>query len=96
MEGQLRKLGVPTKLVRGRVELEGEYVVCERGEVLGSGQTTLLKMFGVAMAEFRVGVVAYYDREAGDVTVVGEGDGMRVDGEGMEIEGGEGEGVEES
>ncbi len=68
------------------MELDGEFVVCREGEVLGSGQTTLLKMFGVAMAEFRVGVEAYWERGTGEVTVVGEG---KVDGEGMDVEGGE-------
>lgn len=96
VEPGLRKLGLPTRLVKGRVELDGEWVVCRRGEVLGSGQTALLKMFGVAMAEFRVGVVAFYDREGGDVTVVGKGVGTGLDVEGMDIEGGEVEGVEES
>ncbi|CAD6585052.1 MAG: mRNA turnover 4 [Alectoria sarmentosa] len=53
VEPNLRKLGLPTRLVKGKVELDGDFVVCREGEVLGSGQTTLLKMFGIAMAEFR-------------------------------------------
>ena len=86
VEPLLRKLGVPTKLVKGRVVLEGldgeggpqGFTVCREGEVLGSGQSTLLKMFGVAIAEFRVGVEAYYVRETGEVVVV-EG-GERLEG----------------
>ncbi|KAL9072150.1 MAG: hypothetical protein Q9161_003771 [Pseudevernia consocians] len=73
VEPNLRKLGLPTRLVKGKVELDGDFVVCKEGEVLGSGQTTLLKMFGVAMAEFRVGVEACWERETGEVTMVGEG-----------------------
>ncbi|KAL2048150.1 hypothetical protein N7G274_000061 [Stereocaulon virgatum] len=78
VEPLLRKLGVPTKLVKGRVVLERDegFGVCREGEVLGSGQSTLLKMFGVATAEFRVGVEAYYVRETGEVVVVGDGEGM--------------------
>ena len=76
------------------MELDGEFVVCRAGEVLGSGQTTLLKMFGVAMAEFRVGVEAYWERETGVVTVVGERVERSLDVEGMEVEGEESEVVE--
>ena len=94
MEPNLRRLGVPTRLVKGRVVLDtgdgGEgWTVCREGEVLGSGQSSLLKMFGVQMAEFRVRVVAWYERETGEVRVVeGEGEkgeeGVDVDGDGDE------------
>ena len=91
IEPTLRKLGVPSRLVGGRVELEvqgegegeGGYVVCREGEVLGARETALLKMFGVAMAEFGVEVRAWWCKETGEVTVVGEeGKG----GEGMDVE----------
>ena len=72
MEPSLRKLGVPTRLVKGKIELEREFEVCKEGDVLGSGQTTLLKMFGVTMAEFKVGIRAYWQAETGKVTVVDE------------------------
>jgi mRNA turnover protein 4 len=71
----LRRLGVPTRVVAGRVELAEEHVVCREGEVLGSGQTALLKMFGVGMAEFVVGLRAYWARATGEVGVLGEGGG---------------------
>ena len=93
VEPGLRRLGVPTRLVKGRVVLEtgdgGEgWTVCRKGELLGSGQSSLLKMFGVQMAEFRVRVVAWYERETGEVRVVEGKEGMDVDGdvdEGMEV-----------
>jgi len=86
IEPGLRKLGVPTRLVKGRVELDGDFVVCREGEVLGSGQTTLLKMFGVTMAEFRVGVEAYWERDTGKVVVLGEDGVEKVGNEGMEVD----------
>lgn len=64
IEPELRRLGVPTKMNKGKVVLgdeedEGEgYVVCKEGDVLDSRQTRLLKMFGVCMSEFKVKVVA--------------------------------------
>lgn len=72
VEPGLRKLGVPTRLVKGRVELEQDFQVCKEGQILGSGQTTLLKMFGVVTAEFKVDIRAYWTAESGEVTVVGE------------------------
>ncbi len=100
VEPNLRRLGVPTRLVKGRVVLDtGEgWTVCRKGEVLGSGQSSLLKMFGVQMAEFRVRVVAWYERETGEVRVVEEEKGEEggdIDGdgdEGMEIENGDEDG----
>lgn len=65
LEPELRRLGVPTRMVKGRVVLgdedgEGEaYVVCKEGDVLDSRQTRLLKMFDVCLSEFKVKVLAY-------------------------------------
>lgn len=76
LEVGVRKLGMPTRLVKGRVELENEYTVCTEGEVLSSAQTALLKTFGVVSAEFRVEVRAWWSAATGEVTEVGE---MEVD-----------------
>lgn len=85
VEPTLRKLGVPTKLVRGKVVLEegaeegfgigsDGYVVCKEGDTLDSRQTTLLKIFGVRMAEFRVQLRAFFEKETASVKVIGEMD----------------------
>lgn len=87
-EPTLRKLGVPTRIVKGKVVLEesadaesmqeGEgYVVCREGETLDSRQTTLLKIFGVRMAEFRIGLKAVWEKANGTVRETG---GMELDG----------------
>ncbi|KAF7506219.1 hypothetical protein GJ744_012111 [Endocarpon pusillum] len=87
VEPTLRKLGVPTRIVKGRVVLEGSaesgeegmeegedgYVVCRPGDVLDSRQTTLLKMFGVRMAEFKVSLRAVWDKAGGTVRELGAG-----------------------
>jgi len=87
MEPGLRKLGLPTRMNKGKVELENEFTICKMGEMLGSGQTTLLKGFGVAMAEFRVRPVAVWKREEGVVEELeGKEGGMDVDGGGVELE----------
>ncbi|KAH1491802.1 hypothetical protein LV164_005831 [Aspergillus fumigatus] len=84
IEPELRKLGVPTRLVKGKVMLEltdGQegYPVCKEGEVLDSRQTTLLKMFGVATAEFKVDLKAQWTRSTGEVKILEKDEGMDVD-----------------
>lgn len=64
IEPELRRLGVPTRMVKGKVVLgdasgAGEgYVVCNEGDVLDSRQTRLLKLFSVCLSEFRVKILA--------------------------------------
>ncbi|KAL5612594.1 hypothetical protein BROUX41_004311 [Berkeleyomyces rouxiae] len=76
LEPELRKLGVPTRMVHGKVVLGEEdgstedYVVCKQGQVLDSRQTRLLKMFGAPISEFRVRVVAYWSAATSKVTEV--------------------------
>ncbi|KAL2865121.1 ribosome assembly factor MRT4 [Aspergillus lucknowensis] len=85
IEPELRKLGVPTRLVKGKVMLEltdGQegYPVCNKGDVLDSRQTTLLKMFGVVTSEFRVGLKAHWTRSTGEVEILEKDEG------GMDVE----------
>lgn len=64
IEPELRRLGVPTKMVKGKIVLgdesgEGEaYSVCKEGDILDSRQTRLLKLFSVCLSEFKVNVLA--------------------------------------
>ncbi|KAL7780763.1 ribosomal protein L10 domain-containing protein [Trichoderma afarasin] len=76
IEPELRRLGVPTRMVKGKVVLgdengEGEgYTICKEGEVLDSRQTRLLKLFDVCLSEFRVKVLAYWSAATNEVTEV--------------------------
>lgn len=73
IEPHLRKLGVPTKIVKGKVVLQDRpdfsmdaeegYEVCKEGDTLDSRQTSILKIFGVRMAEFRMDLRAVYDKQ---------------------------------
>ena len=83
IEPTLRKLGVPTKIVKGKVMLEDRpefsmdidmernneegYEVCKEGDVLDSRQTSILKIFGVRMAEFKMDLQAVFDKTNGTV-----------------------------
>lgn len=83
MEPALRKLGVPTRLVKGKVMLEltedqEGYQVCKEGETLDSRQTTLMKMFGVTSSEFKVDLKAQWSRSTGEIKIL-EQNGMEVD-----------------
>jgi mRNA turnover protein 4 len=73
IEPELRKLGMPTRMVRGRVVLgdEGQiegYTICKEGDVLDSRQTRLLKLFSVCISEFRIKVLAYWSAASGEIT----------------------------
>jgi len=76
LEPELRRLGVPTRMIRGKVVLGGDdsgdgsdgYVVCREGDVLDSRQTRLLKLFSVCMSEFRVQLLARWSAATGEVT----------------------------
>ena len=79
VEVMVRKWGMPTRLDKGKVMLEQEYTVCKEGEELKSNQTALLKLFGVAMADFRIQVLAYWSGSSQDVVEVEpETEGMEV------------------
>ncbi|OAL46383.1 mRNA turnover protein-like protein 4 [Pyrenochaeta sp. DS3sAY3a] len=70
VETTVRKWGMPTRLDKGKVVLDVPYTVCEEGKVMNSHQTALLKMFGVAMADFKIDLKAYYSKASESVTEV--------------------------
>lgn len=81
VEPELRKLGIPTRLVKGKVMLElteGQdgFPVCKEGDVLDSRQTTLLKMFGVVTSEFKVALKAHWTRQTGHVDILAKDEGQ--------------------
>ncbi|KKA30118.1 hypothetical protein TD95_005115 [Thielaviopsis punctulata] len=76
LDPELRKLGVPTRMVRGKIVLGEEdgsgegYTVCKKGQVLDSRQTRLLKLFSVPISQFRIRVLAYWSSATSKVTEV--------------------------
>lgn len=70
LEVTVRKWGMPTRLVKGKVLLDAPYTVCKEGDTLNSHQTALLKLFGVATADFKVDLKAYYSAANESVTEV--------------------------
>lgn len=70
LEPELRKLNMPTSLTKGKISLQNEYTVCNEGDVLDSRQTRLLKLFGVATADFTVQLVAYWSAATTEVTAI--------------------------
>lgn len=57
-EVHLRAQGVPTRMEKGNVVLDEDYTVCKKGETISGGQSSVLKFFGVEVAEFRVRIKA--------------------------------------
>ncbi|KAF4652804.1 mRNA turnover 4 [Perkinsus olseni] len=68
----LRKLGLPTLLVNGKIRLMGDYEVCKTGKALTPEQCQLVKLLGIPMAVFRVSMVAQWSKEDGQCTVFEE------------------------
>ncbi|KAL3312348.1 mRNA turnover 4 [Cichlidogyrus casuarinus] len=77
-EPGLRKLGLPTKLVKGIVTLEKDYLVCVRGKPLTPEQCRILKYFQVQQAEFRVSIVARWNSSTNKSTKLEEDDAYNV------------------
>ena len=70
LEVTVRKWGMTTRLDKGKVMLDAPYTVCTEGKMMNSAQTALLKLFGVATAEFRVQPLAHWSAETGNVIEV--------------------------
>lgn len=68
LEVMLRQLGMPTQLKNGKVVLSSDYTICKKGQTLDGKQTRLLKQFGVACADFKIQLIAYYDRDEAAVS----------------------------
>lgn len=69
LESTLRNLGMPTRLVAGKVELTDPFTVCTEGETLDSKKASLLKQFGVACATFKVHLLGRYSKADASIEV---------------------------
>ncbi|OQR73402.1 mRNA turnover protein 4-like [Tropilaelaps mercedesae] len=54
MEPQFRRLGLPTKLVKGKIKLLQDFTVCSKGDTLTPEMADVLKHVGIQMADFHV------------------------------------------
>ncbi len=63
MEPQLRRLGLPVRVKKGKIVLIQETVVCDKGDTLTAEQCKILELFGEKMVDFRVEVLGYYSDE---------------------------------
>lgn len=66
-EPQLRKLGLTTSLVKGIPTLTAPHQLCQKGKSLTSEQAQLLKLTGLRMVTFRVGLLSRWDAVSGEV-----------------------------
>jgi len=54
LEPYLRKLGLPTKLTKQKIELLADTYVCREGDELNVEQCKILKLLGHEMAKFKL------------------------------------------
>ncbi|KAG5638712.1 hypothetical protein H0H81_010694 [Sphagnurus paluster] len=71
---QLRKLGLTTVMNKGVPTLTNPHELCKKGKPLTGEQAQLLKLIGHKMVVFRVGLIAQWDSETGNVSQI-EGPG---------------------
>lgn len=69
LESTLRQLGMPTRLVKGKIMLSDPYTVCKKGDVLNSKQAQLLKQFGCPCAEFKIKLLGLYSKNSSETEV---------------------------
>ena len=74
-EPQLRKLGLTTSMKKGVPILTAPHTLCEKGKTLSSEQAQILKLTGLKMVTFRVGLLARWESTTGEVVQI-EGDGI--------------------
>jgi len=72
LEPQLRALGLPTRLARGKVECLADTVVCRRGKKLSADAAGLLRHFGWRLARFQPRAVATWEGDGGGLRVLDE------------------------
>lgn len=63
MEPNLRQLGLPTSLQKGKVVLLKDHEVCKKGDILTPEQARILKLLGNPMAEFHVSLVCVWSND---------------------------------
>lgn len=75
-EPQLRKLGLSTSMVKGVPTLAVAHELCKTGQTLTSEQAQVLKLTGLKMVNFRVGLLARWNSGSGQVEQVVSGESL--------------------
>ncbi|KAF8382900.1 hypothetical protein PRIPAC_72042 [Pristionchus pacificus] len=65
VEPQLRKLGMPTSLVKGVIHLTQDFRVCTEGEAIKPEEAKILKFLEEKLSVFQVNLKAYWSKQTG-------------------------------
>ncbi|CAG9796712.1 unnamed protein product [Diatraea saccharalis] len=65
IEPHLRRLGLPTSLEKGVINLIKEYKVCKKGSSLTPEQASILKLLGIQMAQFKLVIKCHWTKGKG-------------------------------
>lgn len=69
MEPLLRSLGLMTTLKKGIIHLLKPFTICSKGDLLTPEQAKLLKLFQKPLAQFKIKVKAFWDKDSEQVQV---------------------------
>lgn len=64
-ESNLRLVGLPVCVKRGKICLTNDFVVCEEGDVLTPERAKILEFLGMKMATFKVNLVCRWSKDKG-------------------------------
>lgn len=60
IEPYLRKLGLPTRVHEGKIEMLGDFVVCSPGEVVDTEKSKILRLLNVQQGEMKIELKAVW------------------------------------
>ena len=70
MEPELRKLGLPCKLVDEVIVVENDHTVCKEGAQVNGAQAALLRHFGYQLSEFQIEPVCCWMAADNDIMLL--------------------------
>eukprot|EP01087_Luapelamoeba_hula_P010703 TRINITY_DN283_c0_g1_i1.p1 TRINITY_DN283_c0_g1~~TRINITY_DN283_c0_g1_i1.p1 ORF type:complete len:259 (-),score=53.79 TRINITY_DN283_c0_g1_i1:22-798(-) len=67
LEPLLKKLGMPTRLVKGVIHVDREWTVCKEGQPVTPEQAKILKLMDIKMSEFKITMLYMWSKDSESV-----------------------------
>lgn len=72
MYEHLRKLKIPVEINKGKLELKDDFRICKENEKLTVEQAESLKIFGIKLAKFRIGLLYKFNKATKKVVKINQ------------------------